>query len=106
MINFDERGLIPAIIQDADKGDVLMVGYLNKESLRRTFQSGNVWFYSRSRQKLWEKGETSGHFLRVRSIQVDCDGDTLLIKAHPEGPVCHTLNPTCFFQEVTEESVK
>lgn len=105
MINFDERGLVPAIIQDADKGDVLMLGYMNSESLRRTFETGNVTFYSRSRKKLWEKGETSGNYLRMRSIQVDCDGDTLLVKAHPEGPVCHTNNPTCFFEDVTKDSV-
>ncbi len=104
MIKFDERGLVPAIIQDGDNGDVLMLGYMNKESLRRTLESGDVWFYSRSRQELWHKGETSGNFLRMRSVQVDCDGDAILVKAKPEGPVCHTMNRTCFFEDVTEES--
>lgn len=104
MIKFDERGLVPAIIQDADKGEVLMLGYMNKESLRRTLESGDVWFYSRSRQELWHKGETSGNFLRTRSVQVDCDGDTILVRAKPEGPVCHTGNRTCFFTDVTKES--
>ena len=105
MIKFDERGLVPAIIQDADKGEVLMLGYMNKESLCRTLESGDVWFYSRSRQELWHKGETSGNFLRARSVQVDCDGDTILVRAKPEGPVCHTGNRTCFFTDVTKESV-
>jgi len=105
MIKFDERGLVPAIIQDADKGEVLMLGYMDKESLRRTIESGDVWFYSRSRQELWHKGETSGNFLRARSVQVDCDGDTILVRAKPEGPVCHTGNQTCFFTDVTKESV-
>ena len=105
MIKFDERGLVPAIIQDADKGEVLMLGYMNKESLRRTLESGDVWFYSRSRQELWHKGETSGNFLRARSVQVDCDGDTILVRAKPEGPVCHTGSRTCFFTDVTKESV-
>ena len=105
MIKFDERGLVPTIIQDADKGEVLMLGYMNKESLRRTLESGDVWFYSRSRQELWHKGETSGNFLRARSVQVDCDGDTILVRAKPEGPVCHTGNRTCFFTDITKESV-
>jgi len=105
MIKFDERGLVPAIIQDADKGEVLMLGYMDKESLRRTIESGDVWFYSRSRQELWHKGETSGNFLRARSVQVDCDGDTILVRAKPEGPVCHTGSRTCFFTDVTKESV-
>ena len=105
MIKFDERGLVPAIIQDADKGEVLMLGYMDKESLRRTIESGDVWFYSRSRQELWHKGETSGNFLRARSVQVDCDGDTILVRAKPEGPACHTGNRTCFFTDVTKESV-
>jgi phosphoribosyl-ATP pyrophosphohydrolase/phosphoribosyl-AMP cyclohydrolase len=100
MLGFDEKGLIPAIVQDATTGEVLMLGYMNKESLKRTLASGDVWFYSRSRQELWHKGETSGNFLRVKSIIKDCDGDTLLIKAEPTGPVCHTGNRTCFFQQL------
>jgi phosphoribosyl-ATP pyrophosphohydrolase/phosphoribosyl-AMP cyclohydrolase len=103
MLNFNDKGLIPAIVQDAKTGEVLMLGYMNKESLKRTLASGNVWFYSRSRQELWHKGETSGNFLRMKSIITDCDSDTLLIKAEPTGPVCHTGNQTCFFQQLKSE---
>ena len=104
MPNFDERGLIPAVIQDADSGDVLMLGYMNKESLRRTLESGQVWFYSRSRQELWHKGATSGNYLQLSAIWEDCDDDTLLLKVKPAGPVCHTGNRTCFFRELTPET--
>lgn len=97
-IKFDDRGLVPAIIQDAANGDVLMLGYMNAEALRRTLSGEDVWFYSRSRQELWHKGETSGNFLRVQKIWKDCDSDAILVKARPEGPVCHTGNRTCFFQ--------
>lgn len=100
-LKFDERGLIPAIVQDAATGEVCMMGYMNEESLRRTLTSGEVWFYSRRRQELWHKGETSGNRLMVRSVWLDCDGDTILVRAHPTGPVCHTGNKTCFFQELT-----
>jgi len=103
MLEFDDKGLIAAIIQDARSGEVLMLGYMNKESLRRTLASGDVWFYSRSRRELWHKGETSGNFLRVKSIAKDCDGDALLIRAEPAGPVCHTGNRTCFFQPLGKE---
>jgi phosphoribosyl-ATP pyrophosphohydrolase/phosphoribosyl-AMP cyclohydrolase len=103
MLKFDDKGLIPAIIQDARSGEILMLGYMNKESLRRTLVSGDVWFYSRSRQELWHKGETSGNFLRLKSIVKDCDSDVLLIKAEPTGPVCHTGNRTCFFQQLDNE---
>ena len=103
MLNFNDKGLIPAIIQDASNDEVLMLGYMNKESLKRTLASGDVWFYSRSRQELWHKGETSGNFLRLKSIIKDCDSDTLLIKVEPTGPVCHTGNRTCFFQQLERE---
>jgi len=103
MLKFDDKGLIPAVIQDAGNDEVLMLGYMNKESLRRTLASGDVWFYSRSRQELWHKGETSGNFLRLKSIIKDCDSDTLLVRAEPMGPVCHTGNRTCFFQELESE---
>ena len=103
MLNFNDKGLIPAIVQDASNGEVLMLGYMDKESLKCTLASGDVWFYSRSRQELWHKGETSGNFLRLRSITEDCDSDTLLIKAEPTGPVCHTGNRTCFFQQLEKE---
>jgi phosphoribosyl-AMP cyclohydrolase len=100
MLKLDSQGLVPAIIQDDNTGEVLMLAYMNVESLRRTVESGNVWFYSRSRQKYWLKGETSGNFLRVRSIYKDCDNDTILVRADPVGPVCHLNTRTCF---VTEE---
>lgn len=100
MLNLDDKGLIPAIIQDASNGEVLMLGYMNEESLKRTLASGDVWFYSRSRQELWHKGATSGNFLRMKSIIKDCDSDALLIQAKPTGPVCHTGNRTCFFQQL------
>lgn len=89
------QGLLPAIVQDPD-GTVLMLGYMNREALAATQASGRVTFFSRSKQRLWIKGETSGHFLEVRAIAADCDGDTLLILAHPLGPVCHRGTRTCF----------
>jgi len=105
MLKFDDKGLIPAIVQDMKSGDVLMLGYMNGESLKRTLASGDVWFYSRSRQELWHKGETSGNFLRVKSITKDCDSDTLLIRAEPAGPVCHTGSRTCFFQQLESDEL-
>lgn len=99
MLKLDSNGLVPAVIQDAASREVLMLGYMNKESLRRTVESGHVWFYSRSRQKLWHKGETSGNFLRVKSIYKDCDNDTILVLADPVGPVCHLDTRTCFVTE-------
>ena len=104
-INFGEKGLAPAIIQDADTGEVLMLAYMNEEALRRTLSGDDVWFYSRSRQELWHKGETSGNYIKVVSVWQDCDSDTILVKAHPMGPVCHTGNRTCFFQELTGENL-
>ena len=103
MLKFDNKGLIAAIVQDVRTGEVLMLGYMDKESLRRTLASGDVWFYSRSRQELWHKGETSGNFLRLKSITKDCDSDALLVEAEPAGPVCHTGNQTCFFQQLERE---
>jgi len=103
-LQFNEKGLIPAIVQDADTGEVLMLGYMNKEALRRTLSCGEVWFYSRSRQELWHKGETSGNRLKVRSVWKDCDSDTILVMAQPTGPVCHTGNKTCFFQQLTKDA--
>ncbi len=104
-LKFNENGLIPAIAQDADTGEVLMLGYMNEEALRRTLSSGEVWFYSRSRQELWHKGETSGVRLLVRSVWKDCDSDTILVKAQPIGPVCHTGNKTCFFQQLSKPDI-
>ncbi|MEE9521035.1 MAG: phosphoribosyl-AMP cyclohydrolase [Dehalococcoidales bacterium] len=105
-IKFDEKGLVPAIVQDADSGEVLMLAYMNEEALRRTLSSGEAWFYSRSRKKLWHKGETSGNRIKVRSIRKDCDSDTILILGKPTGPVCHTGNKTCFFEELTEQDIE
>ncbi len=100
MLKFNESGLIPAIAHDVNTGEVLMLGYMNTESIRKTLESGQVWFYSRSRQELWHKGATSGNYLSLKSIYVDCDGDTLLLEVEPAGPVCHTGNKTCFFQKL------
>ena len=94
-------GLVPAIIQDADTRQVLMLGYMNKEAYEKTVAEGRVTFYSRTRQCLWTKGETSGNFLNVVSIKNDCDNDTLLIRVHPDGPVCHTGTDTCWGEENT-----
>ncbi|MBI2860461.1 MAG: phosphoribosyl-AMP cyclohydrolase [Chloroflexi bacterium] len=103
-LKFDEKGLVPAVVQHADTGEVLMVAYMNPEALQLTLTSGDAWFYSRSRRELWHKGETSGNFIRVREVWIDCDRDTVLVKALPEGPVCHTGNRTCFFQQLTQEA--
>ncbi|MFM1887433.1 MAG: hypothetical protein RL026_2590 [Pseudomonadota bacterium] len=97
MLAWDKAGgLLPAIVQDAATGDVLMLAYMNRESLRETLQRGRVVFFSRSRQALWEKGETSGNSLLLVDIQADCDSDTLLVQARPAGPACHRGTPTCF----------
>jgi len=92
----DPNNLVPAVVQDAVTKKVLMVGYMNEEALQKTLDTKLVTFYSRSRKKLWTKGETSGNILDLRDIKVDCDGDTLLVEAIPEGPVCHTGDDTCF----------
>jgi phosphoribosyl-AMP cyclohydrolase len=102
MLKFNDKGLIPVIIQDAADGTILMLGYASKESLKLTLESGEMWFYSRSRQELWHKGETSGNVLKVKSISRDCDSDTLLVKAEPAGPTCHTGNRSCFFTGFTK----
>lgn len=96
-IHFDERGLIPAIIQDTSTGEVLMLAYMNREALERTLATGETHFWSRSRKELWHKGATSGNVQYVTSIMLDCDQDTLLIKVHPAGPACHTGAISCFF---------
>lgn len=96
-LDFDKMGgLIPAIVQDARTKNVLMLGFMNKEAYEKTLELQKVTFYSRTRQKIWTKGEESGHFLDLVSIEVDCDNDTLLVKAIPNGPVCHTGTATCF----------
>ena len=95
-VNWDASGLVPAIVQDAATGSVLMLGWMDNEALEATKRTGDVHFHSRSRQKLWRKGETSGNALHVVDIKVDCDGDALLVRAHPRGPVCHTGTATCW----------
>lgn len=99
-LKFDDRGLIPAVVQDAATGEVLMVAWMNAESLRLTQETGETHFWSRSRQELWHKGATSGNTQRVREIWVDCDADTLLVKVDPAGPACHTGQRSCFFRRL------
>ena len=96
-IQLDSQGLVPAIAQHAETGEVLMLGYMNEGSLHRTLEGEEVWFYSRSQSDLWHKGEISGNYLRVKSAYLDCDGDTILLKVIPDGPTCHTGKPSCFF---------
>lgn len=102
-LKYNSDGLIPAIITDAADGAVLMLGYMNAESLGITLEQKKVCFFSRSRHKLWLKGETSGNFLNVVSIKTDCDADTLLITAKPDGPTCHTGARSCFFEDIYED---
>lgn len=97
-LKFDENGLIPAIVQDHQTGQVLMLAYMNKDALAKTLASGETHFWSRSRQALWHKGETSGNFQHVIEIRVDCDLDCLLFLVHPDGPACHTGNQSCFYR--------
>jgi len=105
-INFNEKGLVPAIAQDADTGEVLMLAYMNEEALKRTLSSREAWFYSRSRQELWHKGATSGNRIKVDSVWKDCDSDTILVIGKPLGPVCHTGNKTCFFQQLDKPDIE
>jgi phosphoribosyl-ATP pyrophosphohydrolase/phosphoribosyl-AMP cyclohydrolase len=95
-IQFDDSGLVPCIAQDWRTGEVLTLAYMNDEALARTRESGDVWFFSRSRDELWHKGETSGNFLRVKALRYDCDLDAVLALVEPEGPACHTGERTCF----------
>jgi phosphoribosyl-ATP pyrophosphohydrolase/phosphoribosyl-AMP cyclohydrolase len=101
-LKFDAQGLIPAVVQDWRDGTVLMVAFMNKEALEKTVATKSVHFWSRSRQTLWEKGETSGHKLLLKDLFVDCDGDALLVKAEPMGPTCHTGEKACFFSRVDQ----
>ena len=96
MVKFDDRGLIPALVQDASTGDVLTLAYMNEEALRRSIAGPDVWFFSRSRAELWHKGETSGNYLKVKEIIADCDADAVLVKVEPTGPACHTGKVSCF----------
>lgn len=100
---FQKSELIPAIAQDVDSGEVLMLGFANREAVERTLESKTAWFWSRSRKKLWNKGESSGNFLKVRKVMTDCDTDTLLYLCTPLGPACHTGARSCFFNTIWEE---
>ena len=106
MPKFDSAGLLAAIVQHAESGEVLMVGFMDAEALAKTRETGLAHFHSRSRGKLWMKGETSGHVLRVRQILVDCDQDALLLKALPEGPACHTGARSCFYRAVAGDGLE
>jgi phosphoribosyl-AMP cyclohydrolase / phosphoribosyl-ATP pyrophosphohydrolase len=101
-IKLNEKGLVPAIAQDVNTGQVLMLGYMNPGSLKRTVEGGQVWFYSRSQEDLWHKGEVSGNYLNLREAWVDCDADTILLKVQPDGPTCHTGETSCFFTHMEQ----
>jgi phosphoribosyl-ATP pyrophosphohydrolase/phosphoribosyl-AMP cyclohydrolase len=99
-IEFDEHGLVPCVVQDHASGEVLTLGYMNEEALRLTVETAEVHFFSRSRQEIWHKGETSGNVQRVRQLRYDCDGDALVALVEPTGPACHTGNRSCFYREL------
>lgn len=103
---FDEKGLLTAVVTDSQSGDVLVVAHMNARAIALTQETGKVHFYSRSRQKLWLKGETSGNFLNVKTIRVDCDQDVLWIVAIPAGPTCHTGAKSCFYREMSATGLK
>jgi phosphoribosyl-AMP cyclohydrolase/phosphoribosyl-ATP pyrophosphohydrolase/phosphoribosyl-AMP cyclohydrolase len=103
-IKYDASGLVPVIVQDAETKEVLMMAYMNQESLKLTFEKGETVFWSRSRNELWHKGATSGNIQKVVEIRADCDADTLLILVHPAGPACHTGEQTCFYRSMKEEN--
>lgn len=103
-LKFDERGLIPCVVQQYDTGEVLMVAWMSAESIRLTVETGTTWFWSRSRQELWNKGTTSGNMQQLRELRADCDGDTLLALVDSPGPACHTGNRSCFYRSLTGES--
>lgn len=101
-IAFDEKGLVPAIVQDANTGEVLTLAYMNQESLKLSIEKGETWFFSRSRNELWHKGETSGNTQKIKQINYDCDQDALVVKVLPEGPACHTGTTSCFSETLFE----
>jgi phosphoribosyl-AMP cyclohydrolase / phosphoribosyl-ATP pyrophosphohydrolase len=101
-LTFSMAGLLPVVVQHVRSGGILMVGFANREAVQKTLESGHAWFFSRSRQSLWQKGETSGHFLDVKGLRVDCDADALIYLCEPHGPTCHTGEPSCFFQTLDE----
>jgi phosphoribosyl-AMP cyclohydrolase len=99
-VRFDGRGLVPAVVQDVENGDILMMAWMNRASLERTLEERRTVFWSRSRQELWRKGDTSGHVQHVEEVRVDCDGDVLLVRVHQVGAACHTGERTCFFRRL------
>ena len=101
-LNFSTSGLLPVVVQHHRSGEVLMVGFANPEAVTRTLETRHAWFFSRSRQRLWEKGETSGNYLDLKALRVDCDGDALIYLCEPHGPTCHTGEQSYFFQQVDE----
>ncbi|MFQ6028770.1 MAG: bifunctional phosphoribosyl-AMP cyclohydrolase/phosphoribosyl-ATP diphosphatase HisIE [Dehalococcoidia bacterium] len=101
-VKLNEKGLVPAIAQDIDTGQILMLGYMNPGSLKRTVEGKQVWFYSRSREDLWHKGELSGNYLNMEEAWLDCDADTILLKVRPDGPTCHTGEVSCFFNKMEQ----
>lgn len=103
-VKFDEQGLVPAIVQDAQSKEVLTLAYMNKESLKKSLETGETWFYSRSRQELWHKGETSGNTQKIIDWAIDCDSDALLVKVKPAGPACHTGSYSCFKAEADDKT--
>lgn len=102
-LKFDQYGLLPAIVQHAETGEVLTLAYMNRESLQKSLDTGETWFFSRSRQQLWHKGETSGNVQRIVSIKFDCDADALLLQVIPAGPACHTGERSCFYRALDDE---
>ncbi|MFW6022364.1 MAG: bifunctional phosphoribosyl-AMP cyclohydrolase/phosphoribosyl-ATP diphosphatase HisIE [Halanaerobiaceae bacterium] len=105
-IKFNEKGLVPAVLQDIDSKEVLMLAYMNEESLQKTIETGKACFWSRSRQELWLKGETSGNYQEVEEIRFDCDMDTLLVLVKPAGPACHTGKKSCFYRELSDGNIE
>jgi phosphoribosyl-ATP pyrophosphohydrolase/phosphoribosyl-AMP cyclohydrolase len=101
-LRFSMGDLLPVVVQHHQSGQVLMVGFANHEAVKRTLETGHAWFFSRSRQALWEKGETSGHYLELKGVRVDCDADALIYVCEPRGPTCHTGEPSCFFQTLAD----
>ena len=104
-LKYDANGLLTGLVQDVETGDILMVAMMNAEAVKQTIETGKAHFWSRSRQKLWMKGETSGNILHVQEVRVDCDGDALLLRVKASGPACHTGNRTCFFRNMDGDNV-
>src|SRR5258708_730181 len=101
-LSFSMDDLLPVVVQHHRSGEILMVGFANREAVQKTLETGHGWFFSRSRQRLWEKGETSGHYLDLKALRVDCDADALIYLCEPHGPTCHTGEASCFFQTLDE----